>query len=579
MADGVEARSARQMTVVTAANQPYWRCLFQFLLSAERYRETGRRRFVAYDLGLLSQTALLLARRFPWCEFRRFPFEQYPPHVALLADSYAWKPVIIASLLDECGGQILWLDSATLLRQSLDGIATRLASDGCYTLKGQTALAQHCDPLTLEAMAVEPELRLFPERVAGVVGLDAAHPGARKLAASWRAHALIADHILPRVPRLREHKPEQALLTILLHRLEAAGALVLGQEEIDISSGTPVRWMSSRNKVPPWLPLWCDPLARAYYASAKAIDRWLWRARDLSARWINGASRALHEHYTVFVAHAGGAPRPVAAPMFSYYADPFLWQRDGRLWLFVEEFRYFAHRGRLCVMALDDDLRAAPPVPILPLRTHASFPFLMEVDGTLYLMPETCADLSVDLYECEEFPHRWRLRRHLLRGIDAADSVLFEHRGYWWLLTSQRDDPREAYRYLAIYFADDLLLGSWRPHPVNRERRYESAPFGSMRNAGPPIRDGDALLRPVHSSRRYYGESVSFMQIDTLTTSVFRETPYGGSHALAELARRASPHHVSRCGAVTVWDQRDRAGFANALSRRGRPTSESRKAE
>jgi hypothetical protein len=560
MADGVNAGSARRLTVVTAANQPYWRCLFQFLRSAERRGEAGRRRFVVYDLGLTSETAALLEGRFSWCEFRRFPFEQYPPHVAVEAGCYAWKPMIVESLLDELGGQVLWLDSATVLRQSLDAVAARLERDGCYTLKGQAALAERCDPLTLEAMAVEPELRLFPERVGGVVGLDAGHSGARKLAKCWHKHALIERHIQPRVPKLRHHKEDQALLTILLHRLEAAGELALGNEEIDISSRAPVRWMSSRNMVPPWLPLWCDPLARAYYASAKAIDRWLWRVRDLSLQWINGAHRALREHYTVFVAREGRAPKPVAASMFSYYADPFLWQRDGGLWLLVEEFRYFDHRGRLCAIALDDDLRAGPPVPILPLRNHASFPFLLEIDGTLYLMPETCADLSVDLYECEEFPHRWRRRRHLLRGVDAADSILFEHGGYWWLLTSQRDDPSDGHRYLAIYYADDPLRDSWHPHPVNRERRYGTEPFGSMRNAGGPIRHGDALLRPVHSSRRYYGESVSFMQIDVLTTSIFRETPYRGSHPLAELAGRVSPHHVSRCGAVTVWDCRDRAG-------------------
>jgi hypothetical protein len=548
-------------TVVTAANQPFWRCLYQFLRSAERVGLAGPHRFIAYDLGLGAKAGLILRRRFPWCEFRRFPFEDHPPHVAVERNTLAWKPIIVATVLAERGGLVLWLDSATLFKSGLDDVIAVLMLQGTYTLKGQTPLARHCDPLTLSALAVPDEVLHVPERAGGVVGLNAEHAGARKLAQEWRSHALVEAHISPRTPRLPWHRSEQSLLTILLHRLESSGELVLNDDEIDISSRAPVRWMTSRNKIPASLPLWADPLARAYYWSYKTADRLLWRLKHWHRTRIGGLQRWRQEHFSVFLARAGSAcAARVQAPGWSYLADPFLVRHDGRMWLFAEEFRYRLGRGRLCAMALDDALRCGEPRELLALEAHASFPYPFEHEGRLYLLPETHAIGTVDLYRCDEFPQRWRLARRILHDVDAADSIVFRRDGYWWLLTSLRDGPRDTGRHLAIYYSEDLLAAPFHPHPVNAERRYAGERFSGMRNAGAPVCVGATMLRPVQRNRRYYGEAVSFMRIDALTTTEFRETEAAALHPLAALAQSASPHHVSMCGDILAWDVRDRVG-------------------
>jgi len=66
---------------------------------------------------------------------------------------------------------------------------------------------------------------------------------------------------------------DQALLTALLYRARREHGLQIGSEEIDISSTSPVRWVSTRNKVAPWVPQACDALVRAYYAVSKRADR------------------------------------------------------------------------------------------------------------------------------------------------------------------------------------------------------------------------------------------------------------------------------------------------------------------
>jgi hypothetical protein len=277
--------------------------------------------------------------------------------------------------------------------------------------------------------------------------------------------------------------------------------------------------------------------------------------------FLLGMHRWPKEHFSVFVSSsASGKVVEVAAPRLSYYADPFLWTRAGRSWLFVEEFAYREHRGRLCCMELDAALRAAAPVPIALERRHVSFPFLFEYDGALFMLPETCADGCIDLYRCDEFPHRWTLARRLFDGIDAADSTLIRHSGSWWLFTSVREH-RDGARHLEIFHAADLLHGEWRPHPVNAQRLYADSAQTSGRNAGPPLRSGDLLLRPVQKDSRYYGEGMEWMRIDALSERDFAESPFAGSHPLARLAQRTTPHHLCRHGDLVAWDVRDRISY------------------
>src|SRR5690242_15508315 len=62
------------LTILTAADQAYWRCLWQFFRSAQRMGIERQARIVAYDLGMEPATVAGLRRRFPWVEFRRFDF-------------------------------------------------------------------------------------------------------------------------------------------------------------------------------------------------------------------------------------------------------------------------------------------------------------------------------------------------------------------------------------------------------------------------------------------------------------------------------------------------------------------------
>jgi hypothetical protein len=277
--------TARMLTVVTGADSKYARCLWQMLRSAERIGLEKRHRFVAFDLGIGASDLRRLGRRFPWCLLRAGGLDRLPAHASLESRTYAWKPLLMHRVAGEFGGCLLWLDSATLFQADFDEVLGALSLYGTYTLAGQSPLQERCNPEVWSSMEAPLEILDQPERVAGVVGIDYNHVGARRVLDLWAQTALDPKHWRP---LSRRHNPEQAILSILLHTAVLKGGLSLNPGEVDIGSPTPVRFLSTRNKVPTWMPRMLDPLVRCYYAAYKAADQAMIRVRRFKSERAGG---------------------------------------------------------------------------------------------------------------------------------------------------------------------------------------------------------------------------------------------------------------------------------------------------
>lgn len=550
--------------IVTAADHRFARTLFQFLLSAARHGEDRKAAWIVYDLGLTAEDRAVLAGRFGWAAVRTFRFSDYPPHVALSAGSYAWKPLIIREVVRTAPGRVLWFDSATVLKRPLDAVLAELGFQGFWGLRSQMPLEKKCDPRVMDALVVPPEARHFREYAAGAVGFDTRLPLGQELVEAWSDHALIPDHIVP--PDYAPfHKHDQALLNCLLAKAAYEGRFEPADAEIDISSAAPYRGISTRNFVPAWVPLWADPAIRGYRAAIKAADRVYHRLRVLDDTWIDGFRRSRKEHFTVKIRRVStGETVAIPSPDYGYYADPFIVVRDEHIWLFVEQFSFAMDRGNLMAIELDSRCGILSAVPLVfepgfaALDCHASFPFVFQHGGDYYMIPETHERGSIDLFVCERWPDRWRLVRRLLWRLDATDSMVIQHQGLWYLLTSvKRDMPN---RQLEIYMAEDLLSGPFLPHPVNAKGLYGHARNGTGRNAGFLGRQPDgSLARLMQFSSRYYGEGLSPMRISGLSPDAFVEETAGEIDFFPDMGPGFASHHASRAGGLVVFDTRDRA--------------------
>ena len=215
--------------------------------------------------------------------------------------------------------------------------------------------------------------------------------------------------------------------------------------------------------------------------------------------------------------------QPIYPPDEAFWADPFAWQRDGRFYVFFEEYPYATRRGRISVVELDERAKPAGEAkPVLKQPWHLSYPYLFKFEGELYMLPEQKESRRIDLYRCVDFPGRWERVKTLMSGMRLVDANLFEHEERWWLLCAAKL-KWQGLRYdetLFAFHADSPLSERWIPHPANPLVRD----FSRARPAGRVLRDTQGrLLRPSQDCARRYGDGLNISEILELTPITYRE--------------------------------------------------------
>jgi hypothetical protein len=239
----------------------------------------------------------------------------------------------------------------------------------------------------------------------------------------------------------------------------------------------------------------------------------------------------------------------VVPPKDRDWADPFVVERDGRYYVFFEELPYAEGKAHISMIEVRRDGSWSRPLRVLERGYHLSYPFLLEHEGRLYMIPESADNRSVELYRCVDFPLRWRLEKVLLEGVRCADATLHRAADRWWMFANVAPGDSPSFDdELHLFHARDLA-GDWRPHPRNP---VVSDPRCS-RPAGRLYRRGGALYRPAQICVPRYGAGLSLNRVERLTAEDYRERPvrrvllaaHAGLHGL---------HTVNRAGEVTVVD-------------------------
>lgn len=236
-------------------------------------------------------------------------------------------------------------------------------------------------------------------------------------------------------------------------------------------------------------------------------------------------------------------------PRDRYWADPFALERAGRHYIFFEEFMFAAGKAHIVAVEVEPGGACGAPVRVLERPYHLSYPFLVEHEGELFMIPESGNNRTVELYRCARFPDDWRLEKVLLRGARFVDATLHrEEGGPWWMFVNQGADGAELHDELYLYRADSLL-GAWRPHagnPVKSDVR-------SARSAGRLyVREG-ALYRPAQICAPLYGSGLSINRVLRLSDEEYLEQEE--ERILPERPRGLlGLHTVNRAGTLSVVD-------------------------
>lgn len=237
-------------------------------------------------------------------------------------------------------------------------------------------------------------------------------------------------------------------------------------------------------------------------------------------------------------------------PLDRFWADPFAIERDGKYYIFVEEYPYNTEKGHISVIEMDDQGNISDSEPVLITDSHMSYPFLLEHEGELYMIPESVATNSVKLYRCVEFPNKWEFVQDIMSDVNLVDATLFFKDGLWWLFGNQSYGNRvNRWDECYLYSTKDFRDGNWQSHPSNPI----SSDVRNARPAGAIIEYNGRLFRPSQNCSRYYGYGFNMSEIVTLTPDEYEE----------KLVSRIMPnwddeiigaHTYNRAGRLNIMD-------------------------
>ena len=202
-------------------------------------------------------------------------------------------------------------------------------------------------------------------------------------------------------------------------------------------------------------------------------------------------------------------------------ADPFLFVHNDSLFLFYEQKKLHSN-GTIMMMQTADLKHWSEPVEVLRETFHLSYPWVFEQDGHVYMMPETCGDKSVRLYEAVD-PEltEFRLVKKLIEQDDDdldfsfSDSSVVERDGKYYLFTTVRKDGVNQIRL----FWSNEFMGQYHEHhksPICIDNKYG-------RNAGHLAEYSGELFRFAQDCENGYGDNVHVLRVRELSVDDYQE--------------------------------------------------------
>ncbi len=210
----------------------------------------------------------------------------------------------------------------------------------------------------------------------------------------------------------------------------------------------------------------------------------------------------------------------ITPPKDRFWADPFIVARDNKYYVFIEEFLYATQKGHISLIVMNKDGSFEPPVRVLEAPYHLSYPFVFEFESNLYLIPESSANRTVELYKCTAFPLKWEFQRNLMNNCEVVDPTLFQWQGKWWMFVNQiQTEGASSWDELFLHYSDSPFSDNWTPHqrnPIVSDAR-------SARPAGRLFVRNGRLYRPSQNGSGRYGYGFNICEITKLTETEYEE--------------------------------------------------------
>jgi hypothetical protein len=189
-----------------------------------------------------------------------------------------------------------------------------------------------------------------------------------------------------------------------------------------------------------------------------------------------------------------------------YQADPFAIEKDGMIYLFYEEYSRIKNYGYICCAVLNHNLEIIEKQLVIDDGSHKSFPYLFTIDDNLYMMPESVASNSLDIYRCVKFPFQWEIDCTILNS-PCSDAIIFQEKNLWHLLYTKGNSTEENLNlYLRV---NDNPFLNWD----STKEMLVKSDLSSSRNAGKLFIKNNRTYRSSQDCTNRYGEKIIINEV------------------------------------------------------------------
>ncbi len=196
-----------------------------------------------------------------------------------------------------------------------------------------------------------------------------------------------------------------------------------------------------------------------------------------------------------------------------WYADPFICTHDEKDYLFVELMDLCHVYGQIAVAPIENgqigDFKVVISEPF-----HMSFPNIFQWNGTWFMLPEVYMSGEVRLYECLDFPYRWRLKKILLNDVELVDHALYPKENGFFMISHDIKNRDNKFNRAFELNMQNLTVREIKLSGVWCRERPGSTFFTK----------DDQYYHCVQDCNEAYGHHMHLWQVDEFSMERFQET-------------------------------------------------------
>ena len=217
--------SIEKFIIITGSDSRYYKSLKQLLLSILLYEKNTK--VIVFDLGLSNEESNELKRQFRKIELRKFDYSKYPEYLNIKknAGEYAWKPVIISNILDEFKSSVFWMDAGNVICSPLITIRKIIKLTGFYSPFSEGNIFKWTHHETLKFLKVSKNIQYKRNLSGGCVAINYDFDKVKKTIHKWKDCALTKECIAPEGSSRKNHRQDQAVLSILAYQANIVNRL------------------------------------------------------------------------------------------------------------------------------------------------------------------------------------------------------------------------------------------------------------------------------------------------------------------------------------------------------------------